>query len=129
MFVKILIFFGLASAGLLLLLLNVTTPATAGAFGIFGVFLLGYIVSTVVMTFAVAGTAMIVRRLVSEVRPSKPVLAKLELKKAYYYASVVALAPVIFVSLQSVGGVGVYEVLLVVLLVALGCLYISKRSG
>lgn len=127
MLAKLLIVVGLASAGLLLLLLNITTPATAGAFGILAVFLLSYIIVTVAMTFFLWFFERTLQRFMKGfgmLRTMQP----FTLKKAYYYASVVALAPVIIMSLQSVGGAGVYEVLLVLLLVILGCIYIAKRS-
>lgn len=128
MLAKLLIIIGLASAGLLLVLMNITTPVTAGAVGILAVFLLGYVIMTVVITFTVYLIEKLLRKTVGELsrnRTSTP----FTLKKAYYYSSVVALAPVIFVSLQSVGGIGIYEVILVFLLVALGCLYIAKRTS
>lgn len=127
MLTKLLITIGLASAGLLLVLLNVTTPATAGAFGILSVFLLGYIMVTVVTTFMLFFIEKIARKIVGGMKRGRTG-APFTLKKAYYYSSVIALAPVIFVSLQSVGGVGVYEVILVFILVGLGCLYIAKRT-
>lgn len=124
---KLLLFIGLASAGLLFIILNITTPATAGAFGILAVFLLGYIATVVVVTFALLFIEKIIRKLAGEMKTAR-VQTHLTLKRAYYYASVIALAPVIFVSLQSVGGVGIYEVILVLFFVALGCVYITKRS-
>ena len=48
-------------------------------------------------------------------------------KRAYYFSTVIAAAPVMLIGLQSVGGIGVYEVLLIVLFTAVGCIYISKR--
>lgn len=127
MFTKLLIIIGLASAGLLLVLLNVTTPGTAGALGIMAVFLLGYSITTVLLTFALLLLEKVVRKVSNEIRPARG-RTVLSVRKAYYYASVIALAPVIFVSMQSVGGVGIYEILLVALLVVLGCLYISRRT-
>lgn len=127
MFTKLLIIVGLASAGLLLILLNITTPATAGALGIMAIFLLGYSIATVILTFVLLLLQRVMYGIMNEIKPmhAKSVFT---VKKAYYYASVIALAPVIFVSMQSVGGVGIYEIMLVGLLVILGCLYISKRT-
>lgn len=127
MLAKLLIIAGLASAGLLLLLLNITTPASAGALGILGVFLLSYIIVTSLMTFCVWFLEKLFRKLLSGLSITHRA-SSFTLKKAYYYASVIALAPVIILSLQSVGGAGIYEVLLVLFLVVLGCVYIAKRS-
>lgn len=127
MLAKLMMIIGLASAGLLLVLLNITTPATAGAFGMLAVFVLGYITLTVIITFTIVTGERLARKILSRVM-RVTVKAPLTLKKAYYYSTVVAIAPVILISMQSVGGAGIYEVGLVALLVALGCLYVAKRT-
>lgn len=127
MFGKLLFIIGLAAAGLLLVILNVMTPASGGAFGILAVFLLAYVALLVAVTFGLWALSRVVRKVISEIKPGRAA-EKLPLKKAYYYASVIALAPVILVSLQSVGGVGVYELGLVLLFVLLGCVYIARRT-
>ena len=48
-------------------------------------------------------------------------------KRAYYYSTVLALAPVLLVGLQSVGAVSIYEICLVVLFEVIACVYVSKR--
>lgn len=53
---------------------------------------------------------------------------ELSTQKAYYLASVVALAPVMLVGIGSVGSLHWYEVVLVGLFVAIGYFYIEKRS-
>lgn len=128
MFGKILLTIGLASAGLLLVLLNVTTPSTSGAAIVLFVFLLGYITVVVFMAFLLWGINRVIVKTSAEFRRPHQNY-RLSLKKSYYYASVVALAPVILVSLQSVGGVGGYEVFLVLLFVTLGCVYIARRTS
>lgn len=127
MFGKILLILGLVATGLLLLIVNVTTPTDSGAAGILAVFLLGYIVTLVLVTFLLTIASRFTIKLGKEfrlLRAGEP----LPLKKAYYYASVIALAPVIMISLQSVGGVGLYEVSLIAVFVGLGCLYIARRT-
>lgn len=128
MFGKTLFVIGLAAAGLLLALLNLTTPSTSGAAGILGVFLLGYVVMLVVVTFSLWFISRIIIRL-SAMVGRKTGDDALSIKKSYYYASVIALAPVILVSLQSVGGAGMYEVALIGLFVVLGCVYIARRTS
>ncbi len=128
MFEKILISIGLASVGLLLVLLNVTTPSTSGAAMVLLVFLLGYASLVVGVTFLLWGIDRVLGKVRGELhRPERK--QKLSVRKAYYYASVIALAPVIITSLQSVGGVGGYEVFLVGLFVVLGCVYIARRTS
>lgn len=51
------------------------------------------------------------------------------LGRSYYFASVIALAPVMVVGMQSVGEVGLYELLLVILFVGIACVYIAKRTN
>lgn len=128
MFGRILLIIGLVSAGLLLVLLNVTTPSSSAAGVILVVFLLGYTVALTAITFMVYGLSRFFFKLRSELQRTQRG-EKLTLKKSYYYASVIALAPVIVVSLQSVGGVGIYELFLIGLFVTLGCVYIARRTA
>lgn len=128
MFARLLITVGLVSAGLLLIIFTTTTPSTGGAFGILSVFLLSYIVSLVLFTFLLWFTAFLIRKAGKRTRfIRKPYT--LTLKNAYYYSSVIALGPVIMVSLQSVGGIGLYELILTALFIVLGCIYVSRRSA
>lgn len=121
MLARILSLVGLVSAGLLLILLTTTTPATVGAFGILAVFLLTYTVTLSVFTFAIWMLARLANKIGREMRLfHKPY--SFTLKKSYYYSSVLALGPVIVISLQSVGGAGIYELGLVALFIFLGCL-------
>lgn len=128
MLAKALIIAGLVSAGLLLILLTTTTPTSSGAFGILAVFLLSYVVALVSVTFLLWFTALVINKVIKRARITrKPYVVTL--KKSYYYASVIALGPVIMVSLQSVGGVGLYEIGLMILFIVLGCIYVSRRTA
>ena len=53
----------------------------------------------------------------------------MSLKKAYYFGSVFALGPVMMISLQSVGGVGLGSFVLVCFLLILGSLYVSRQAA
>jgi hypothetical protein len=129
MFARILIITGLVSTGLLLIILTTTTPAKAGAFGILAVFLLSYISSLVAMTFIVWSVSFLTDKALRALRRHLYRPYVLSLKKSYYFSTVLALGPVIIVSLRSVGGGSVYDFGLVVLFMALGCLYISRRTA
>lgn len=111
----------------LITMLAMTTPGEAGATGILGVFVLAYLFLLSLLTFFMFGVSRIFVRFSRTITVKKP-LQPLTLKLAYYYASVVALAPVILISMQSVGSLGLYEFALVVLLVVIGCIYVSKRA-
>ena len=123
---KILTILGLAAAGLLFIVLTTTSPSEGGAIAILAVFLLSYIVILCTLTFSLVFIGMILDRLYRQVGGSK--YKPLSLKRAYYYSSVIALAPVIIISLQSVGEVGLYEIILVSLFVFLGCIYVARRA-
>ncbi len=128
MLAKLLSIIGLVATGLLLILITTTPPADAGAMGILVVFLLSYVVLVCGLTFIVWSLAKIVNRIGKRIGVLRSTYI-VDLKKSYYYSSVLALGPIIVVSLQSVGGVGIYEVCLVLLFVFLGCLYVSRRTS
>ena len=128
MFTRILMIAGLVSAGLLLILLTTITPAKAGAFGILAVFLLSYVFILTVTTFLLWGVAYLADRIASSGRRIPRKLHAISLKRAYLFATVIALGPIILVGLHSVGGIGVYDVGLVLLFTALGCVYVARRS-
>jgi hypothetical protein len=123
---KFLVIVAIIAALLLGIVLNTTTPASAGAIGVLGVFILTYMLVLCALTFLICGLSWLMAKIANSVAVRRPVVP-LTLKRSYYYASVVALAPVIIVSLQSVGGVGVYELGLIILLVVIGCIYVTKR--
>jgi hypothetical protein len=58
----------------------------------------------------------------------KPV-QPLSLRRSYYFSSVISLAPVMLIGMQSVGEVEVYDVLLVTLFIVIACVYILKRTS
>jgi hypothetical protein len=112
---------------LLVLLLQTTTPATIGPLGVLFVFILIYVSVLGVLTFLLFATSEIVIKILYLFMPKRKVVP-LTLRRAYYYSSVVALAPVLFVGMQSVGEVSVYDVLLVMVFVVIACIYIAKRT-
>ncbi len=116
----------LVSLCLLTVLLNVTTPATAGPFGILAIFFCAYLLSLSVVTFLIYWVSRITEQLSTGLITKKPYEA-LTLKNSYYYSTIIAAVPILLIGLQSVGAIGVYEFLLVFIFVVIGCLYISKR--
>lgn len=128
MFTRVIISIGLVSASLLLIIMTTYEPSTIGALGIFAVFFLGYIVVLTVLSAVFWMLVSISRRTKGRSRLIRKI-SYLTPRDVYYYSSVVALAPVILVSLRSVGTVGVYEVGLVAIFVGLACLFIAKRTG
>ncbi|MCY1541932.1 hypothetical protein D9M68_776490 [compost metagenome] len=110
----------------LVFLLNQTTPNQAGPFGVLVIFLLMYIIALAGVTFAIHGSSRLIARLSASLTVKRPFQA-VGLKQSYYYASIIALAPVMLIGMQSVSGVNVYDVLLVIFFVAIGVVYISRR--
>lgn len=125
---KLLGIIGIISGVILVVIFNTTTPASAGAFGILAVFVFAYLLTVVLMTYLVHGISQMVAFVGKTFILRHPVEV-LSLQRSYYYATIVSLAPVIIISMQSVGGVGVYELFLILLLVFLGCVYVTKRSA
>ena len=116
----------IASLCLLLLLLNNTAPTSVGPFGILAVFVFSYISSLGIVTYVLYGASYLVSYVSSSLTVKKPI-ARLGFREAYYYSTIVAVAPVMLIGLQSVNTIGVYEYGLVGLFVLIGCLYITKR--
>jgi hypothetical protein len=128
MFTRVIIGVGLVSASLLLIIMTTYEPSAIGALGIFVVFFLGYVVVLTVLSAIFWTLVSIARRTKGRSRLVRKI-SYLSPRDVYYYSSVIALAPVILISLRSVGAVGVYEFSLVAVFVGLACLFIAKRTG
>lgn len=127
MFAKILLFVGVVAVAILGYVLTTMSPVDAGATGVLAVFLLSYILSVVVLTFLFYVIHKIILKLLFSDRTGH-VSDEVSLRRAYYYSSILALGPVILVSLRSVGKVGVGELVLIAALLLIGCLYISRQT-
>jgi hypothetical protein len=107
--------------------LFVTRPSDVGASGILLVFVLMYISILGMLTlliFCVGKTVVKISTMFVVVsRPITP----MTLRRSYYYSSVVALAPVMLIGMQSVGEVGFYDLILIFIFVVVACIYVSKR--
>lgn len=116
----------IVSLCLLGLMLLTTTPATAGPFGLLVIFLTAYFASVGLISFFLYGISRVAVYALSGSALRRPPRV-LPFRRAYYFSSVIAAAPVMLVGLQSVGSIGWYELLLVALFVLLGCVYVSRR--
>lgn len=117
-----------AATMLLVILLQTTTPSTIGPLGILIVFILMYVSALGVLTFLLFTGSRVLARISRSVVTRRPV-QPLSLGRAYYFSSVLALAPVMFIGIQSVGKVGVSDIALIVLFVTISCIYIAKRTS
>ena len=116
----------LASLVVLSLMLTFTSPATAGPFGLLVIFVTAYLTFVGLISFFLFGINRLVIMVSSGMTLRKPI-QKMEFKRAYYYSTVLAAAPVMLIGLQSVQSIGIYEVLLVVIFEVVACLYVTKR--
>lgn len=123
---KILSIGSVIAAVALVFLLNQTTPNQAGPLGVLVIFLLMYVLALAGVTFAIHGISRLIAKSSASLTVKRPFRA-ISLKQSYYYASIIALAPVMLIGMQSVSGINVYDVLLVVFFVAIGVVYISRR--
>lgn len=123
---RIIILSVIVATTVLVVLLFGTEPATIGPVGMLIIFILMYISALGVVTFLLYGGSRILSKIASSFTVKKPMNA-MSFRRAYYFSSVLALAPVMIIGLQSVGGVGVYELLLIGLFELIACIYIAKR--
>lgn len=118
----------MGAAIVLIALLQMTRPAEAGPLGILAVFILMYVSVLGVLTFFMFAISRLIVKISSSVTVRRP-LQPLTLRRAYYFSSAIALAPVMIIGMQSVGEVSVYDVLLVMIFVGMACIYIAKQTN
>ena len=123
---KIVAIMTIVSLCLLLLLINMTVPTSVGPFGILAVFIFAYTSSLGMVTYLLYGVSRFISRLSIAFTVKRPLHA-LRFRDAYYYSTILAIAPVMLIGLQSVNTIGIYEFGLVGLFELIGCLYITKR--
>lgn len=128
MFARLLSIAGVVSAVALGYILVTVSPVEAGATGVLAVFLLSYVVSVVVLTFLFYLVQKVIIKLLYSDRTGS-IAGQVSLRKAYYLGSILALGPVILVSLRSVGKAGAGELVLVAILMVIGCLYVSRQTS
>lgn len=117
---KVLALITLGAFVLLSALLQSTSPSTIHPLGILIVFVLLYLLALGVLTFFMYGIARVIVRL----RRHEQTVT---LQQVYYYASVLALAPVMVIGMRSIGHAGWYDIVLVVVFEVVACFYIAKR--
>ncbi len=98
----------------LISMMNLTTPQSVGPFGVLVFFTTFYVACLGI----IVGILKFIYWTMNRGRQGK---------KIYYYAMVLAFAPVILVAIGSFGGIGILEVALVALMMTVGCFIISKR--
>lgn len=124
---KFLVIILLASFVLLLFILNNSTPSSAGPFGVLVVFMCVYVIIMSLLTFVIFYGQRLIKWFTKFFYLKKP-FTELSSLRAYYYASVLAIGPVILLGLGTVGAVPAYVFLLIAIFMLLGCFYVAKRA-
>lgn len=122
---KVGIIVGCGAAGIMAALLTLTTPTAIGPFGTLVFFVCFYVAVVCVLSVLFLTLQRWWQRLrhIDELQRTTAMSAL----KLYYFASVLALAPVMLLGMQAVGGIELEGVGLVLLFEAVGCFYINKR--
>ena len=118
----------LASICVLSLMLTFTSPATAGPLGLLVIFISAYLAFVGLISFFLFGMNRLIVALSSGMTLQKP-FRPMPFKRAYYYSTVLAAAPVMLIGLQSVQSIGIYEVILVLIFEVVACIYVSRRMS
>lgn len=116
----------LASLCLLSVLLTFTSPTSAGPLGLLVIFITAYLTFVGMISFFLFGMNRLVVGLVRGMAARKP-LRPMSFRRAYYFSTVLAAAPVMLIGLQSVRPMSVYEIVLVVVFEIVACIYVSRR--
>ena len=111
---------------LLTLMLVTTTPASAGPFGLLLIFISAYLTCLGLISFFLYGISRVIVYASAGFTMRRPI-QPMSFRRAYYFSTILAAAPVMLVGLQSVGAIGIYEFVLVVVFEIIGCIYITKR--
>ncbi len=109
---------------LLSALLQSTSPSTIHPVGILLVFILFYLLVLGVLTFFMFGLSRVLHRLRGQGLSMGEVMT---FRQSYYYASVIALAPVLLMAMRSIGRGNAVDVALVVVFELVACFYVTKR--
>jgi len=106
---------------LLLVILNETNPLQTGPASILLVFVMLYllVLSTLAAILHVVGAVW------RMLHPRRAI----HLRRGYYILSVISIAPVLMVALNTLGQLGILEGSLILLLVGLGCFYVLRRTA
>ena len=123
---KILLVVSILSGVSLLVLLSCTTPTSVGPLGILAFFVFVYLVCVGLVT----GLIFLIPKVISISPNHKKHLTRtkqISIKKSYYLGSVLALAPVLILAVQSFGGIGFLEFTLIIIFISLGCVLVVKH--
>lgn len=127
MFVKFLVALGSLSAVALFTVLQLTTPASVHPVGLLGIFILIYILITVVATLGLYAGIRLFQQFTISVFGRASIKNAPSIQRAYLYGTILAFAPVILIGMRSVGSFGFVDISLVVAFELIACFYIWRR--
>lgn len=107
--------------------MQMVDPASAGPWGILGVFLLLYLVFLSVFFVLLRFGLYWLSKLIIRGKKSNESARVFDQKKAYYTASILALVPVTLLAMHAFSKIQWSDILLVALLTSLAIFYILKR--
>ncbi len=122
---KVLAISSLCAFVLLSALMQSTTPSSVHPVVILIVFILLYVLALGVLTFFV----FIGAKLLHGLGKKSATIPGMTLKRAYLFASVLALAPVMFAGMASIGRTGFYEVALITTFEVVACFYVARQRS
>lgn len=128
MIVKALLAIASVATVALFFVLQTTSPSTIHPVGLLGVFILLYIIATVIATFLLHSLSGVYASMMNRFSPRAVLRTGLRFSRAYVYATVFAFAPVVLIAMQSVGGVGLIDVVLVAVFILVATFYIWRRQ-
>lgn len=113
---------------ILVVILQTTSPSTVGPLGLLAVFFLLYVIVLGAMTEVLWIGSHILQSASRRFTTKRP-LGRMSLRRAYYFSTVLALGPIMALAMMSIGSFGFYEMILVAIFLAVGLLYVSRRSS
>lgn len=120
MLTKILALVTLLSAVVLSAILQTTSPSTIHPMGILAVLVMFYLSTVGTLTFFMLWVYRLAARRTAIGR-------SVQVTQLYYYASVLALAPILLVGLRSIGRGSIWDIILIVAFETVAIIYITKR--
>ena len=123
---KIIVLMTAVAVFLLGVVLQVTTPSSIGPVGLLAVFFLLYIIALGASTGILVGGSRLLHWFGKRIAFKRPVRI-FNIRQAYYYSTILAFGPTIAIALRSIGSLGGYEVVLIILFLVVGTVYISRR--
>lgn len=114
------------SAIVIAAVVNITSPSDMGPFGILLFFASAYGFFMGLFYVLLFFLKRVTLRL--NISPAKKAgIETVTSLRLYYYSTVIALFPVIYIGMQSMGSVGIFEMALLVLFEILACFFVYKR--